>query len=246
MKRLYWYIFLGSSLLAISVASYLVQVHFFNRLEDTFFYMLQDIAFVPIQVLMVTLILDKLLKKREKQALLDKLNMIIGVFFHYTGTELIELFGKFTHNYGAVTCQLKISTTWKDRDFSDTLKNFNLTPDQIDIKINVLKSMKGFLMDKRDSLLNLLANPNLLEHDRFTDLLWAVFHLTDELFHRESLSGLPQSDLEHLKGDIIRAYRLLVYEWLSYMKHLKNDYPYLYSIAVRTNPFEQGSDIIVK
>jgi len=30
-------------------------------------------------------------------------------------------------------------------------------------------------------LLGLLGNPNLLEHDSFTDLLWAVFHLMEEL-----------------------------------------------------------------
>jgi hypothetical protein len=27
-------------------------------------------------------------------------------------------------------------------------------------------------------------------------------------------------------------------EWLAYMKHLKHAYPYLFSLAMRTNPFE--------
>jgi hypothetical protein len=47
-------------------------------------------------------------------------------------------------------------------------------------------------------LLGLMANPNLLEHESFTDLLWAVFHLTDELTHREDVSALADADLEHL------------------------------------------------
>jgi hypothetical protein len=46
--------------------------------------------------------------------------------------------------------------------------------------------------------------------------------------------------MEHLNFDIKRAYILLVNEWLSYMKHLKEDYPYLYSLAVRTNPFNKN------
>ncbi len=43
----------------------------------------------------------------------------------------------------------------------------------------------------------------------------------------------------HLSGDIRRAYSILITEWLAYMKHLKSDYPYLFSLAVRTNPFDQ-------
>jgi hypothetical protein len=31
---------------------------------------------------------------------------------------------------------------------------------------------------------------------------------------------------------------LLVTEWLSYMRHLSDSYPYLFSLAMRTNPFD--------
>jgi len=51
-------------------------------------------------------------------------------------------------------------------------------------------------------MLSLLENPNLLEHDSFTDLLLAIFHLSEELAARDTLVGLPQSDYEHLAGDI--------------------------------------------
>jgi hypothetical protein len=37
------------------------------------------------------------------------------------------------------------------------------------------------LLSKRDFLVALMENPNLLEHESFTDLLWAVFHLVEEL-----------------------------------------------------------------
>ncbi|MEE8403001.1 MAG: hypothetical protein V3R93_04525 [Candidatus Hydrothermarchaeaceae archaeon] len=38
-----------------------------------------------------------------------------------------------------------------------------------------------------------------------------------------------------------RIYGLMVYEWLAYMEHLKDDYPYLFSLAMRTNPFDQDA-----
>lgn len=90
----------------------------------------------------------------------------------------------------------------------------------------------------------MFANPNLLEHDTFTDMLWALYHLIDELESRPDVSALPASDISHLGGDMARAWGLLVSEWIGYMKHLKHRYPYLWSLAVRKNPFTQSSVII--
>jgi len=91
-----------------------------------------------------------------------------------------------------------------------------------------------------------LENPNLLEHESFTELLRAVFHLAEELANRNDVWQLPMSDKEHLAGDIKRAYVLLVAEWLDYMKYLKDNYPYLFALAMRTNPFDQEASAVVK
>ncbi len=98
--------------------------------------------------------------------------------------------------------------------------------------------VKDFLVQKRVFLLALLENPNLLEHDRMTDMLWAIFHLSEELSARKDLEHLSVPDKQHLEGDIRRAYEQLILEWLDYMKYLSRDYPYLYSLAVRINPFD--------
>ena len=92
---------------------------------------------------------------------------------------------------------------------------------------------------KAKFLVGLLENPSLLEHESFTELLQAVFHLHEELQNRKELVNLPQSDLNHLSHDIKRGYVLLVGQWLNYMKHLKSNYPYLFSLAMRTNPFDE-------
>jgi hypothetical protein len=41
-----------------------------------------------------------------------------------------------------------------------------------------------------------------------------------------------------LPGDVQRGYVLLIKEWLAYMAHLQTRYPYLFSLALRTNPFD--------
>jgi hypothetical protein len=65
-----------------------------------------------------------------------------------------------------------------------------------------------------------------------------VTHLAEELAHRDGTYGLPDADYQHLAGDIRRAYVRIIGEWLEYMEHLQRKYPYLYSLAIRTNPFD--------
>ena len=105
-------------------------------------------------------------------------------------------------------------------------------------RIGELAELKSKLIEKRDFLLRMLENPNLFEHESFTELIWAVFHLTEELVSRPDLKQLSEADYQHFSGDIERAYTLLILEWLMYMIHLKEDYPFLFSYAARTNPFD--------
>jgi hypothetical protein len=245
MKFKTWYLIIAIALLSISTIFYLLQIVIFHDEHNTFFYMLQDLAFVPVNILLVTLILDKLLKNREKQNLLNKMNMVIGVFFNDLGIELIKILSVFIENINEVNSNLQVSTKWKDTDFNEIGKKLKIRPDNFVLNNKDLIILKDFLEKKKNGLLNMLANPNLLEHDSFTNLLWAVFHVADELAHRSDFNNLPQSDLDHLKGDMVRAYLLIVAEWASYMKHLKKDYPYLFSLAVRTNPFNPEGEITV-
>src|SRR3990170_1355371 len=82
------------------------------------------------------------------------------------------------------------------------------------------------------------------DFSRVDRLLQAVFHLTEELSYREDVLNLPDTDREHLSGDIKRAYSMLLRQWLHYMKYLKYSYPYLFSLALRTNPFDRESSPI--
>ena len=102
-----------------------------------------------------------------------------------------------------------------------------------------MKNLRDLLLSKSDFLVRLLENPNLLEHETFTELLRAVFHLDEELRSRKNVEKLSNKDADHISGDIKRAYSLLVDEWLDYMHYLKNNYPYLFSLALRLNPFDE-------
>ncbi|WP_245942902.1 hypothetical protein [Methanothermobacter defluvii] len=67
----------------------------------------------------------------------------------------------------------------------------------------------------------------------------------EELEAREDITSLPPSDYEHLAGDLTRAYSAVIGEWLGYMEHLSENYPYLFSLAVRKNPFNREARVEV-
>jgi hypothetical protein len=247
MRRLLnWQVVLGLVLIVLSAVVYLVHYFLFRDAHHIFIYLIGDIAFVFFEVLLVTLVLHQLLHHREKKAMLNKLNMVIGAFFSEVGTELLKAFSGFDAEAFKITEELVVNNEWSEKEFlkmSMSVKNHSYG---IDAKRGDLESVKDFLKKKRQFLLNLLENPNLLEHESFTNLLWAVFHLTEELVHRRKLAELPETDYQHLAGDIKRVYRLLIAEWLDYMKHLKSNYPYLFSLAMRTNPFDANAVVEVE
>lgn len=246
MKRYRWKIIFGISLLLLSAFLYFVQIRIFRNPHDTFFYLFQDLAFVPISVLMVTIIISEVLHIREKQSLMRKLNMVIGAFFSEVGTTLLKCFPDFYPHFDEQRIDLLINDSWSNTDFIRTRRNVKNHDFEIDSRNGNLEDLKNLLLAKRDFLLRLLENPNLLEHRSFTNLLRAVFHLTEELEHRNNVWKLSDPDHAHISGDIKRVYPLLLSEWLDYMNYLKNNYPYLFSLTVRTNPFNPNASPEVK
>jgi hypothetical protein len=244
-KKHKWYLLLAGVLISTSLLFYALQVVIFKRVPDTLFYLLQDIAFLPISVLIVTLIVDNLLKNREKRSLHNKLNMVVGTFFSEMGRQLLKMMIAFDHNSEELMNTLN-DKTWPDEFAKSALGRIKNHPFQLDLKRSDLEGLKIFLLEKRECLMRMLENPNLLEHEKFTDLLWAVSHLTEELALRENLQQLHTKDEEHLVLDLKRAFYHVIIEWVAYMKHLKKNYPYIFSLAQRNSPFEKNPKIEVE
>jgi predicted DNA-binding protein YlxM (UPF0122 family) len=247
MKIQRWQVILGLILIAVSVAVYYLHYLFFHDVHHILIYLVGDIAFVPIEVLLVTLIIHQVLGIREKRARMEKLNMVIGAFFSEVGNHLLVLFSDADPALGQIKQELKISDQWTDDHFKridQSLRSqyaYSVDMQQID-----LPKLRDFLREKRPFLLRLLENQNLLEHESFTDLLWATFHLTDELIARKDIKRLPEADRKHVAGDIKRIYSKLVCQWLDYLRHLKDGYPYLFSLAMRTNPFDENATVEIE
>jgi hypothetical protein len=246
LKKLSWHIYITFFLLALSGLVYYIHYLIFRDVHHIFLYLVGDIGFVFIQVLLVTLILQKLLEEREKRALLKKLNMVIGAFFSEAGTSLLRQFASFDGGTCSINNQLLTGADWKRQDLVRACRQLDDSGYSISCSRDELDTLRVFLLGKREFFLRLLENPNLLEHDSFSELLWAVFHLTEELAARRDLHTMPKPDFEHLMGDIRRVYTALTREWLAYMEHLRRDYPFLFSFALRTNPFNPEASVEIR
>ena len=90
MKRDSYIVVLGAVFLAISGIAYLVHYLIFRDVYHIFLYLVGDLAFLPLEVFIVVLVIERMLARREKQALLRKLNMVVGAFFTEVGNYLLR------------------------------------------------------------------------------------------------------------------------------------------------------------
>ena len=246
MKQFSWELKFGFGLVCLSLFLYSVHYAMFRDLHYIMLLCFINLAFLPISVLVVTLIINRLLAARERSLRLEKLNMLIGVFFSSAGTQLLSYFCTWNPEIREIRTDLSPTSTWSKSDFWVAIRKAKEHPYHVQINPANLSELRDFLMHKSDFLIRLLENPHLLEHEAFSNVLRAVFHLDEELTCRKDLKALPETDLEHLAGDIRRIYELLVQEWLKHLEYLKREYPYLFSLAIRLNPLDSESSVIVR
>jgi len=232
-------------LAVVSIMLYLLDYFIIGSARDIASSFFGNLAFLPVYVIFVTLMIEQIMRERERQTILRKLNMVIGVFFSEVGNRLLKELSGYVVMCDELRIRLLVTGQWKDNDFQKALDYLKSNEPRIDCGSCNKQHLKELLVSKRSFLVGLLENQNLLEHEQFTDLLWAVFHLVEELDARQSFDSMPASDIEHINGDIKRAFGYLSREWVLYMKHLKFDYPYLFSLAVRLNPMLEHPDPLV-
>lgn len=245
MRRKAWMPTFVLSLIALSAAVYFIHYLVFSDLEHLLKYGLHELAFVPVEVLLVSLILHRLLERREKRERLEKLNMVIGTFFVEMGSDALSLIAAFDTDDPALPERYSPRASWTEKEYAAAIAAVHSVSGGVDARQGDLVALNDYLKQNREFMMRMLENPNLFEHDEFTDLLWALVHLSEELSRRPSLADLPDSDLLHLSGDIERAYGYLLARWLHYLEDLRTRYPYLYSLAIRTNPFDPNASPIV-
>ena len=242
MKDSRWKIYLGTSLLALAALLYGAHYLYFRDSHHLFIFLLGDIAFVPLEVFLVTLVFHALLQHREKRRLNHSLSMTIGMFFHEVGAELLL---KMQRNIPQKDCIRRYLSPeemekWTETDYTERINDIQKRKAKFKLEAADLVPVRDFLLEKRDFILRMLENQNLKESSRFVTMIWAITHVSDELVIRPSLEKIKPEDIEHLETDLQRAFDLLVLNWMRYVLYLKKSYPFMYVAALRYGPFAEA------
>jgi hypothetical protein len=246
MKKYSKGILIGIGFIALSAILYYAHFLLFHDSHHIFIYLLGDIAFLPVEVLLVSVIFHKVIEDKDKKERLKKINMVLSVYFSEAGVELMQFFAREDDHLSDFQEFLLIKPQWDTRDYKNALKNLKAIKHHLYLSGPCLISLSEFLTAHRDLFLKLLENPFLVEHETFTDLIMSLSHAEQELSSRKNLLELNDNDYRHLMVDIERAYQLLLVEWLLYMNHLRKSYPFLYSFSIRTNPFDPDAEVEIK
>ena len=174
--------------------------------------------------------------------------MLIGIFFSEVGTKLLKKFCPKDPGIQEIRSALLVSNNWSDEDFKTVDAKLKAHSYHLDSHEFSLEELHSFLSDHKVFLLALLENPQLFEHDRFTDLLHAVFILQRNWF---PVTGLSTSGrlLQSLVRGSDTGIQPVRDRMAPHMHYQKKKYPYLFSLAMRTNrlmnmPLLLGSDRI--
>jgi voltage-gated potassium channel len=184
-------------------------------------------------------------EKRQNEIRHQRNNVLIGIFFSEIGTPLLMQFITLDPDGIELRGEAFIKSDWTKRDFINLGKQVRQHKYNLTLTGVALEQLRLILVKKTDFLVRLIESPSLLEHESFTELLWATIHLREELVARNTFQDLPETDITHLLNDSIRVFSVLTRRWVDYMSYLKNTYPYLFSLAVRNNPFNEKRSPIV-
>ena len=108
-----WRVEIAAALIVLAVLFYAIRWEFFPGTglhNEMVRYLVDDIAFLFIQVLLVSMLVDGLMQRRAREAMLHKLNMIIGAFFSECGTELLGRIAVADTRLGDVRAELVVTT----------------------------------------------------------------------------------------------------------------------------------------
>ena len=241
-----WKLRLAIILVITSLGLYVVHYLLFHDLHHILLFGMHEIAFLPLEVLVVTIILERIISHYEEKERKSKLKILIGAAFSEFGLSMLSFLApKLDAKTRAQFANDKIEALAKGKlNIPRYLRSITL-PTTLNLTAAELQQLRDLLRERREFMARLLENPAVLEDESFTDTLFASYHLCEELNFRQDFSALPESDIDHLNGDVVRAFRALAIEWLTYMAYLSKKYPYLYSLYLRINPFAESPEPIV-
>jgi len=217
-------------LILLSFIIYGLQILIFRDFRTTAFYFLQDMAFMPITIAIVTFAVGGLINENTRKEQLSKTRMLTSSFFTEIGTGLMLVMLEPVQNKPDIN-KLAVRSAGTDAEVQKIQQHIQEADIVYALDEATYMTTKQRILEEQTAILVMASNPMILEHECFTEMLWSIMHLTDEFRLRGDYQDLSAKDIEHLNVDFIRVLRLMMINWVSNAKYIKDTYPEYYAAA---------------
>ncbi|MEA5040443.1 MAG: hypothetical protein VB086_11480 [Clostridiaceae bacterium] len=224
-------------MIALSAAIYTLHYIIFRDFHHIAIFFFHELAFLPLEVVLVTLVFEKLLERSRADENRGKISMIESVFFSESGCDLLLYLRSCDPDSDLLKEHLALDSSWKQKDFLNVrtfLKNypFHVDPNRLDFY-----GIHYHLSTRHSYFLKVIENPALMEHEDFTDLILRIYLLWEELDGHDDLYSLPEDVRVRLCALVDEVYVLLTNEWLDNARNIQLHQPIRLNKIIQTNPF---------
>lgn len=226
-------------LLIFSAVTYVIHYLIFRDFHHIAIFFVHDIAFLPLEVILVSLGFDKMIEKTNEEETKSRLSIIETLFFNESGNQMLRYLIRFDPDADQLKETLNVAEEWRSADFAQAERRLDAHPFHLDLEQIDFFGMHYHLTERVDFYRNILENPATTQSDEFTAMVMNIYLLWEELDCRTDLYNLLPDERDYLGGLLLSIYRELVEYWLdNAYNHSLHNRPRLKRL-IATNPFTE-------
>ena len=119
-KRMSWKVKFSIIMILLIIIIYGSNYLVLGDAEHIISYVWTHLGFIPVDILLVAFLLDEIIERKEKEAMLEKLDMLMSTFFSEVGNDLISQLSA-ANKYKTNTENLKSIKNWEEKDYDNKL-----------------------------------------------------------------------------------------------------------------------------
>ncbi len=224
-------------LLCTSALLYAIHYLIFRDLHHLAIFGLHELAFVPLEVILVTLGLDKLVEKTHREEARSKVSIIETLYFNESGGTMLRYLTSFDPDAARLRELLQVTENWRSSDFRQAIRQLKSYPFLLDLDRIDFFGLHYHLSQRHEYYRSMLENPALTQSEAFTEMIMKIYLLWEELDGRTNLYQLPEKDRNYLAELLHEIYRELTEYWLDNVYNHSIHNRFRLHRAIESNPF---------
>ncbi len=224
-------------LLCASALLYAIHYLIFRDLHHLAIFGLHELAFVPLEVILVTLGLDQLVEKTHREEARSKVSIIETLYFNESGGTMLRYLTSFDPDAARLRELLQVTEDWRSSDFRQAIRQLKSYPFLLDLDRIDFFGLHYHLSQRHEYYRSMLENPALTQSEAFTEMIMKIYLLWEELDGRTNLYQLPEKDRNYLAELLHEIYRELTEYWLDNVYNHSIHNRFRLHRAIESNPF---------